>query len=74
MRTWYIIKNETTGKYIGIDRTSGGYPYDTEIYRAHRFGTQQEAKEYKDTIKSKNNWKLHELLIDSKYCGWGNEA
>ena len=37
MRTIYVIKNNETGKYIAIDRPSGGYPYDVDLEYAYTF-------------------------------------
>lgn len=33
-KNMYVIKNDATGRFIAIDNSSGGYPYDTEIHTA----------------------------------------
>jgi hypothetical protein len=34
----YVLKNKETGKYIALDKMSGGYPYDVDtIWRAKKW-------------------------------------
>jgi len=45
-QAFYVIKNKDTNKYIDIDLHSGGYPYECDLMRAHRFMTYKDAEEY----------------------------
>lgn len=40
------VRESDTGKFVAIDRASGGYPYSTDITNAHDFKTPQKALEY----------------------------
>lgn len=68
----YVIKNNETGKWIGVDKASGGYPYDTDIQRAEIFYTKERALKYKNTMKA--NWSLFRLEMHGIPERWGNEA
>lgn len=58
----YIIKNTKTNKYIAIDNSSGGYPYETEWYNASVWSGINEAKNYKSVFSNNqfnsNDWKI----------------
>lgn len=68
MRTIYVIKNNETGKYIAIDRASGGYPYDVGIEHAHTFNNKEEPRQYMETMKA--DWSLHELVMTTTETTW----
>lgn len=54
----YVIKT-VTGKYIGIDEASGGYPFETtSIQNAQKWYSPIVAKNYYDKFP-KENWELH---------------
>jgi hypothetical protein len=72
MNEYYVLKNEKTGKFINIDRESGGYPYDTELIYAKFFSSISEAGEYNDMFK-KERWKLGKLKIDFIPIPWPEE-
>lgn len=61
----YVIKNNKTEKYIAIDKTSGGYPYDTGIEYSEVFKEIKEAEIYKN-IFSSYDWSIHKLIIYSE--------
>jgi len=61
----YIIKNNKTDKYVNVDRTSGGYPYDTEIQFAYVWVDIEEAIGYMVLFKNEN-WSLYELKYETK--------
>ena len=61
----YVIKNNTTDKYIAIDHSSGGYPYDVNVASAKVFYLLEDAVEYKSMFY-KNDWTIHELIIETK--------
>ena len=68
MRTIYVIKNNETGKYIAIDRPSGGYPYDVSIEYAQTFYNKEEPRKYMETMKA--DWSLHELVMITTETPW----
>ena len=55
----YVIKNNDTNKWIGVDKSSGGYPYDTDIERAEIFYNKESAIKYRNVMKA--NWSLFRL-------------
>lgn len=55
----YILKNNNTNQYIGIDQSSGGYPYDTSITGATKFETREEALSYKEIFNY--DWSLFKV-------------
>ena len=61
----FVLKNNKTGKYIGVDNNSGGYPYDCEINVAKIWTDKNKAKNYANSIKDKEIT-LHRLFIESK--------
>lgn len=66
----YVLINSKTGKYIGIDRASGGYPYDTDhLGSAKIWYNKKDAKEYADVFPNKDIV-LHEILVSENPCAW----
>jgi hypothetical protein len=76
----YVIKNLKPEKlryklsygdqYIAIDRDSGGYPYFTELHRAHVFSDLESAKDYMRVFKgsctyNSDNWVICILNISA---------
>lgn len=61
----YVIKNYKTGKYINIDQSSGGYPYQTDIENAKFWYNRKLVLDY-IKIFSNEPWELHELVITSE--------
>lgn len=59
----YILKFKDQNKYVDIDRSSGGYPYPTEIQYAYMFHSIEDANEYNTTFVGK--FEVHELTIFS---------
>jgi hypothetical protein len=68
----YVIKNNKTGKWIGIDKASGGYPYDTTIENAKIFHTKKAATDYRGVINE--DWSLFRLEVRGVPECWANEA
>jgi hypothetical protein len=68
MEKMYVIKNNDTDKWIGVDYNSGGYPYDTEIQRAKIFSTKESALNYRNIMKL--NWSLFQLELNSIPVSW----
>ena len=67
----YVIKNNVTDKYIGIDNASGGYPYNTELRFAYIFRDKKEANSYYNTFKSSYpDWSLYELFTSTEKIDW----
>ena len=48
------------GKLVGIDQSSGGYPWPTDIFNCQKFKTKELALGYKSHFK---NFKLVEVLV-----------
>ncbi len=67
----YIIKNNKTDKWIGIDKASGGYPYDTTIENAKIFNTKNDASNYRDVIKE--DLSLYRLEVRGIPEQWDNK-
>lgn len=65
----YVIKNDNTGQYIGMDQTSGGYPYDTEIEKALIWYDKDEAFDYKRMFP-REHWSLHIINFESTPTSW----
>ncbi len=63
----YILKDTKTGKYINIDRTSGGYPYKTSFHNAKLWYDKTEAKEYYN-ICSDEEWTIHKVTVEDTPC------
>ena len=58
-----FVFRHANGEYVGIDMSSGGYPYlDESIHRAKWFHSVAEAKEYQLVIKA-TDWTLLEVGI-----------
>ena len=68
----YVIKNNETNKWIAIDSTSGGYPYDTEIHNAKIFYDKKSALNYKNVMKG--NWSLFQLQVHGIPVSWENKS
>lgn len=64
----YVIKNNETNKWIGVDETSGGYPYDTDIERAEIFYDKESAIKYRNVMKA--NWSLFKLEVHGILEPW----
>jgi len=59
----FIIKTKS-GKYIGIDGSSGGYPWETDnIFQAKIWSDKKAAWEYNQMFKK--DWTLHTLTINT---------
>lgn len=57
----FFILDTETGKFVGIDSNSGGYPYLTDsIVSAHRFTTLDHAVQYRSEQKC---WKIVKINI-----------
>lgn len=37
IRTYYVLQDAVTEKFVGVDSSAGGYPYLTEAINAHQF-------------------------------------
>jgi len=72
LKTYYIIKNNKTDKFINIDRESGGYPYDCELIFANFFNNIDEATEYYKMF-SKENWSLCKYVPSFEVIKWTDE-
>lgn len=42
----YVLKNTENEKYVSVDYSSGGYPFETEINNATIFTKLEEVKRY----------------------------
>lgn len=61
----WIIKSTETGKFIGIDSHSGGYPYATDFWSCEKFRSFEKANSYADmgfsTVGAENGfWEIYE--------------
>jgi hypothetical protein len=66
----YILINKETNSYIGVDRNSGGYPYDTDhLGSAKIWYNKNDAKGYADTFPNKKLI-LHEVTVSNEPCAW----
>lgn len=65
----YIIKNEKTGKFIGIDLSTGGYPYDTNIENAKIWSNKLDAYNYWQTM-NETQWSLNKLVFELTEINW----
>ena len=65
----YVIENTKTGKWIGIDDASGGYPYDTDLIFAKKFRSIDEAVKYRNVMKEEH-WQLRELNLLVNAIDW----
>jgi hypothetical protein len=66
----HILINTKTDSYIGIDRASGGYPYDTDhLGSAKIWYNKKDAKEYADIFPDEK-LTLHEVVVVEKPCAW----
>ena len=64
----FVIKNNKTNQFISIDNSSGGYPYDNDIFHCHKFYNKEKADEYKK-IFHEHDWTvciLHYTLTELK--------
>ena len=68
----YVIKNNETGKWIAVDKASGGHPYDTDIQRAEIFYSKKRAQDYRNVMKA--DWSLYRLEMHGIPERWENEA
>ena len=66
----YVIKNNTTDRYIGVDESSGGYPYDTEAIYAKIWNNALAALEYYSLFRKTENWTLHMLTVVTMPTKW----
>jgi hypothetical protein len=64
----FVIRNRVTLKFIKIDQSSGGYPYETEIYNAFHFG-KVEAHQYRQ-IMHDETWDLYKLYLNDRRMTW----
>jgi hypothetical protein len=60
MENLYIIRNKITNLLIGLDRDSGGYPFETNLPSAKFWRSSEEAKKYMK-IMHKIDWELCEF-------------
>ena len=67
--TQYVIVNNKTNCFIGVDTASGGYPYDSGLAGARFWAKKSDAREYHNVFKSED-WSLHEVYVIPKTCGW----
>ena len=65
----YVLKNNKTGKYIGIDNASGGYPYDCDLTGAKIWTDKKQAKGYAETFPNKE-LTLHKLKVEDEPCAF----
>lgn len=60
-----IIFDPVENKFIGIDQSSGGYPYHTKsIFECYRFPSIERAVDYQRTMMGKNR---HPYLNSNKW-------
>lgn len=66
--TTYIIWSLITQKVIGVDRNSGGYPFETEdIQSMEMFKTREKADEYFNiAFKGSANHEIREMEVRIK--------
>jgi hypothetical protein len=57
MENLYIIRNKITNKLIGLDRDSGGCPFETDLPSAKFWRIREDAKEYMK-IMHEADWEL----------------
>lgn len=65
----FVIKSGN-GNYIGIDRASGGYPFETEnINSAYLWTRKEDAYNYKLKFP-KEDWTLHTVHVTTVPTRW----
>ena len=70
MKEQYVIVDNKTKKYIAIDQSSGGYPYESNL-ASKIWSSKAEAKKYADMFGERSeNWSLHTLEVSIKPCSW----
>jgi hypothetical protein len=69
MKEFYVIVTKE-GRYIDIDQSSGGYPYETLI-SPKLWTSKKEAKSYANKFGERSkDWSLHTFEISTKPCSW----
>lgn len=58
----FLIYDPKTDKYIALDVNSGGYPYQTEWYRAKFWTNLEEAIGYRKTMRAWE-WEIHRVEL-----------
>jgi hypothetical protein len=62
--TKYILWVTEKGLAIGIDRPSGGYPFETNsLDSMEKFNTKEEASRFKEICDTSNKWEIRELEV-----------
>lgn len=64
----FVIRNRKTGKFIGVNQSSGGYPYETDIFSAERM-SRYTANGYRQTMHEAN-WDLYSLIVSDVSVSW----
>jgi hypothetical protein len=65
----FVIKAKNN-LYIGVDHSSGGYPYETDIITLAKIWTsKKDAYEYSQKFKDQN-WTLHSVIINTVPTRW----
>lgn len=59
VKSFYCLQYPT-GELVGIDQTSGGYPWPTDIFNCEKFKTKERALEYGKLFK---DFKLVEVFL-----------
>ena len=67
--TQYVIFNNKTNRFIGVDQETGGNPYDCDLDYAKFWEKKSDAREYYEMFKLED-WELHEVYVLPKTCGW----
>jgi len=71
METIFVLKDvnakDDESCYVDIDRSSGGYPFLTDLINAHYFYSKERANEYRDLFKNKK-WVLQKLIYHATDC------
>jgi hypothetical protein len=66
----YVIVNKNDGNYIGVDKTSGGYPFHTTLH-PKLWSSKQDAKKYADLFRDMaKDWELHKFVTSTEPCSW----
>ena len=65
----YVIKNNSTGEFIAVDNSSGGYPYNTSLHQAKIWFSKEDAFRYKNMFHNED-WSLHIIKLLTEPCNW----
>jgi hypothetical protein len=63
-----VIRNRNNKMFIGVDESSGGYPWECDFLRALKT-TSESASEYRNTMQARD-WDLYALTETDDGISW----